>query len=135
VSGSSAPAPPKPKKTTRTRAPRSAYATLKLAANLGWLAAYVVASAALVVALSFGVHVSLFFGDLPLWLRIAVTPHLVLGFPVTVLNLVDALLRMTREEKPGKAPVVLAVLGFLTGGLTSFIYFAIWGRRPLPSGE
>ncbi len=133
-STSAAPALPKPRKTTRTRAPRSVYATLKLAANIAWLATYVVAFVAFFIAFSLGVHFSLFVQDLPLWLRILLYPHFIISFPVLVLNLVDALLRMAHDERPGKAPVILAALGFVTGGLTSFIYFAIWGWKPLDPG-
>ncbi len=133
-STSAAPALPKPRKTTRTRAPRSVYATLKIAANLAWLATYVVAFVAFFIAFSSGVRFSLFVQDLPLWLRILLYPHLIISFPVLVLNLVDALLRVAHDERPGKAPVILAALGFVTGGLTSFIYFAIWGRKPLDPG-
>jgi hypothetical protein len=63
-------------------------------------------------------------GGMPVW------PLLIMaGGPIgAVVLLVDALRR--EYDQPKAVPVVLAIMGLLTLGVTSVTYYALWGYRP-----
>lgn len=53
-----------------------------------------------------------------------------IGTLASIIDVYDAAKRHRRESSA--VPLILAILGFLTGGITSIVYYYGWGRKPMP---
>ena len=127
---------PEKRKPSRRTGGRAPWETLKLVAAVAWLLSFVVANLALVVAWNAGWALNPFKG-MPVILELLLAPYQITALALVVITTVDSVLRGIARERGTGWPILIALLGFCTGGVSSFAYYLGWGRNPIsdPQGE
>ncbi len=95
---------------------------------------FIIGNVALMTAWSLGWALNPFRG-MPFVLYVFLIPCHIATLALVAVTTTDAVLRGLARERMSGWPIVIAVLGILTTGISSFAYYLGWGRMPITDAE